>query len=194
MNCQDQIYSEEYSDFIGNRSLIESKYALDCKQPLGAMFASLYLKLSDGYEDGTVYGYYNIPKLFGLQDTGSMEASGILQVRENPDLKLDGSGVLIGFVDTGIDYAGSIFLKQDGTTRVIAIWDQTIPAESPIRLPELPTTLENITRTPEGFLYGSEFTHEQLNAAVKMEDAYEGISSRDENGHGTFLASIAAGN
>ena len=96
MNCQDQIYSEEYIDFIGNRSLIESKYTLDCKQPLGARFASLYLKLSDGYEDGTVYGYYNIPKLFGLQDTGSMESSGILQVRENPDLKLDGSGVLIG--------------------------------------------------------------------------------------------------
>ena len=56
MNCQDQIYSEEYIDFIGNRSLIESKYTLDCKQPLGARFASLYLKLSDGYEDGTVYG------------------------------------------------------------------------------------------------------------------------------------------
>ena len=130
MNCQDQIYSEEYIDFIGNRSLIESKYTLDCKQPLGARFASLYLKLSDGYEDGTVYGYYNIPKLFGLQDTGSMESSGILQVRENSDLKLDGSGVLIGFVDTGIDYAGSIFLKQDGTTRVTAIWDQTIPAEA----------------------------------------------------------------
>ena len=129
MNCQDQIYSEEYCDFIGNRSLIESKYTLDCKQPLGARFASLYLKLSDG----TVYGYYNIPKLFGLQDTGSMESSGILQVRENSDLKLDGSSVLIGFVDTGIDYAGSIFLKQDGTTRVTAIWDQTIPAGSPIR-------------------------------------------------------------
>ena len=82
-----------------------------------------------------------------------MESSGILQVRENPDLKLDGSGVLIGFVDTGIDYAGSIFLKQDGTTRVTAIWDQTIPAGSPIRLPaqpELPETPENITRTPEG--------------------------------------------
>ena len=79
---------------------------------------------------------------------------GILQVRENSDLKLDGSGVLIGFVDTGIDYAGSIFLKQDGTTRVTAIWDQTIPAGSPIRLPvqpELPETLENITRTPEDF-------------------------------------------
>ena len=185
MNCQDQIYSEEYIDFIGNRSLIQSKYTLDCKQPLGARFASLYLKLSDGYEDGTVYGYYNIPKLFGLQDTGSMESSGILQVRENPYLKLDGSGVLIGFVDTGIDYAGSIFLKQDGTTRVTAIWDQTIPAGSPIRLPaqpELPETPENITRTPEGFLYGSEFTHEQLNAAVKMADAYEGFSSRVEYG------------
>lgn len=97
MNCQDQIYSEEYIDFIGNRSLIESKYTLDCKQPLGAMFASLYLKLSDGYEDGTVYGYYNIPKLFGLQDTGSMESSGILQVRENPDRSILVSSKTLSF-------------------------------------------------------------------------------------------------
>ena len=87
---------------IGNRSLIESKYTLDCKQPLGARFASLYLKLSDGYEDGTVYGYYNIPKLFGLQDTGSMESSGIFAGKGKiPDLKLDGSGVLIGICGYG---------------------------------------------------------------------------------------------
>lgn len=33
-----------------------------------------------------------------------------------------------------------------------------------------------------------------MNAALKTENAYEIIPSRDENGHGTFLASIAAGN
>ena len=121
MDCQEKIYSEEYVDFIGNRSVIEADYQTECKQLLGPLFAALYLNLSGGYGDETVYGYYNIPKLYGLQDTGSMEASGILRVRENPSLALDGSGILIGFVDTGIDYAGSIFCNLDGTTRVVAI-------------------------------------------------------------------------
>ena len=181
MDCQEKIYSEEYADFIGNRSVIEADYQSECKQRLGPLFAALYLNLPGGYGDGTVYGYYNIPKLYGLQDTGSMEASGILQVRENPDLGLDGSGILIGFVDTGIDYAGSVFLKPDKTTRVVAIWDQTIPSGTH-------------THPPEGFEYGSEFTQNQLNEAIKTGAAYAEIPSRDENGHGTFLASIAAGN
>ena len=181
MDCQERIYSEEYADFIGNRSVIEVDYQMECKQQLGPLFAALYLNLPDGYGDGTVYGYYNIPKLYGLQDTGSMEASGILQVRENPDLGLDGGGILIGFVDTGIDYAGSVFLKPDGTTRVVAIWDQTIPAGAN-------------TKSPDGFEYGSEFTQNQLNEAIRTGAAYANLPSRDENGHGTFLVSIAAGN
>ena len=210
MDCQEKIYSEEYADFIGNRSVIEAGYAKECKQLLGPLFAALYLNLPDGYGDGTVYGYYNIPKLYGLQDTGSMETSGILQVRENPDLALDGSGILIGFVDTGIDYAGSVFLKPDGTTRVISIWDQTIPSgtlimermqqqekqrgEQEEQEEKQQNTQFITTKSPEGFEYGSEFTQNQLNEAIKTGMAYANLPSRDENGHGTFLASIAAGN
>lgn len=211
MDCQEKIYSEEYADFIGNRSVIEANYQTECKQRLGPLFAALYLNLPDGYGDGTVYGYYNIPKLYGLQDTGSMEASGILQVRENPELGLDGSGILIGFVDTGIDYAGSIFRNPDGTTRVVAIWDQTIPSGTPImeRMVRRETQQEGQqegqqeeqqndqfvnTHSPADFEYGSEFTQDQLNDAIRTGTAYAAIPSRDENGHGTFLASIAAGN
>lgn len=199
MDCQEKIYSEEYADFIGNRSVIETDYQAECKQGLGPLFAALYLKVSGGYEAGMGYGYYNVPKLYGLQDTGSVEASGILRVRENPDLSLDGSGTLIGFVDTGIDYAGSIFLNPDGTTRVVAIWDQTIPAGTPIMERRQgqegqQETLNKNTRPPDDFEYGSEFTQEELNEAMKTGKAYANLPSRDENGHGTFLASIAAGN
>lgn len=185
LDCQEIIYSEEFADFLGNRNVIESGYPTECIQGLGPMFASVYLYFPGGYGNGTVYGYYNIPKLYGLLDTGSMEASGILQVRELPNFNLDGRGVLIGFVDTGIEYAGSAFLKPDGSTRVVAVWDQTIPAG---------TQLQTETKSPEGFLYGSEFTQEQMNDALKTNDPYNRIPTRDENGHGTFLASIAAGN
>ena len=46
---------------------------------------------------------------------------------------------------------------------------------------------------PDGFFYGSEYTNENLNAALNLEDPLETVPSVDENGHGSFLASVAAG-
>mgnify|MGYP001674861379 FL=1 len=47
--------------------------------------------------------------------------------------------------------------------------------------------------TPEGILYGAEYTKEMIDRALTSENPYEVVPSRDENGHGTFLAGVACG-
>lgn len=79
----------------------------------------------------------------------------------------------------GINYKLPSFLNSDGSTRIRAIWDQTIP------------TSEN--HAPQGFLYGTEYLQETINEALKMENPEQMVPVRDENGHGTMLASIACG-
>ena len=46
--------------------------------------------------------------------------------RINPYLNLTGRGVLIGIIDTGINYLNREFIREDDTTRITSIWDQTI--------------------------------------------------------------------
>ena len=91
-----------------------------------------------------------------------------------------GQGILIGVVDSGIDYAHPAFRNEDGTTRIAALWDQTIPG-SP----------------PEGYASGTEFTREEINTALtepEERERYRVVPSRDMSGHGTAVAGIAAGN
>lgn len=88
---------------------------------------------------------------------------------------------MIGIVDSGIDYENSDFRNTDGTTRILALWDQTIQNGKP----------------PEGYHIGTEFTSEQINEALSMEvkeERYRIVPSRDTSGHGTAVAGIAAGN
>lgn len=92
-----------------------------------------------------------------------------------------GKGVLIGIVDSGIDYENTDFRNADGTTRILALWDQTIQNGKP----------------PEGYHIGTEFISEQINEALRMEvreERYRIVPSRDTSGHGTAVAGIAAGN
>ena len=84
---------------------------------------------------------------------------------------------MIGFLDTGIDYQNPVFQHLDKTTRIAGIWDQTIQSGTP----------------PESFDYGSHYTPDMINEALASEDPYSLVPSVDNNGHGTFLASIAAG-
>lgn len=85
----------------------------------------------------------------------------------------------------GIDYTHPAFLNADGTSRIYSIWDQSIPSE--------PKTGQT-GRRPERFLFGTEYTKEDINLALQSENPWEVVPSRDEVGHGTFLTGVACGN
>lgn len=118
----------------------------------------------------------SISLVLGLLDRASLEAASIIQVHQQPYLDLMGRGVIIGFVDTGIDYTQPVFQYEDGTSKILYIFDQTIEG-SP----------------PEGYTVGTEYTNEQINLALQSDDPYSIVPHQDNSGHGTFLASIAAG-
>ena len=115
--------------------------------------------------------YASVPKCYGLLDETALEVSGILKLQQQPALALKGQGVMIGFIDTGIDYRNPVFQYSDGTTRIYRIWDQTIRDGT----------------KPEGIAYGSEYKTEQINAALRAENPLETVQSMDTNGHGTFV-------
>lgn len=79
----------------------------------------------------TQHTYSAIPKLYGLQDTTALEAAGILPVFSQPNLMSTGQGVLIGLIDTGIDYTNPLFQNPDGTSRILRLWDQTMEESFP---------------------------------------------------------------
>ena len=77
---------------------------------------------------------------------------------------------MIGFLDTGIDYRHPVFRNIDGSTRIVGIWDQTDQTGNP----------------PEGLDYGSSYTKEQIDEALRESDPFTVVPQRDENGHGTL--------
>ncbi len=123
------------------------------------------------------WGYSILPNCYGVISEVSLESTGIPQIRGVPNFNLRGQGVLIGIVDSGIDYTNPIFQYPDGTTRIVSIWDQTISG-SP----------------PQNFNFGTEYSRDTINAALKLENPMELVPSTDELGHGTMVAGIAAGN
>lgn len=123
------------------------------------------------------YPYHIFPSIYTLNSLVSIERSGVTAVQYNPNLALFGQGVLIGFVDTGIDYQHEAFLNIDGTTRLFSIWDQTIVTGTP----------------PSGFEFGTEYNKSQINLALRQDNPFMVVPSTDEDGHGTMLAGIAAG-
>lgn len=172
-------YLDYYVDYNGNEAIL-NKNRENSAQILDQRLAIAYLP-KDQITDDKIreIGFTAIPSVFGLVSEQSLEASGVDQIRRLPNLNLRGEGVLIGIFDTGVDYTNPIFQKGDGTTRIVSIWDQTIDSEN---------------RYPEGTFYGTEYTREQINQALKSQNPFDIVPSKDANGHGTMLAGIAAGN
>ena len=180
-NCDAFIRSNNtYDILIARESLEISDDRAECIQNIGEKFVAEYFDRDEVPQLSIeTYGYSVIPKCFGLLDTLALETTGILQLQNQPALSLRGQGIFIGFVDTGISYELPCFRNSDGSTRIRSIWDQSIPAGE-----------EN---TPQGFLYGTEYTQKEINEALEQEHPRELVPVTDEDGHGTMLASIACG-
>ena len=180
--CRERILSNNYYDFISNQlgmDEFENIVTEDtCTQQTEFIYNIVHVE-REVAEPLTFerYSYNAIPKCYTLIDTDAMTQAGILQVQNYPTLNLQGSGVMIGFIDTGIDYQNPVFRNLDGSTRIAGIWDQTIQEGVP----------------PRGLLYGTEYRREQIDEALRNENPFQVVPSRDEQSHGTFLASIAAG-
>lgn len=183
MNLEDRkkIISNEYINMIYHYARDDKymqRFANDLKNRIDVKYGVLYHKLIQDLlpiELENEYAY--IPKLYGLLDINH-EAMGVGKVQNVPQLGLMGEGVLLGIVDTGIDYTNPAFRNSDGTTRIELIWDQSI---------------ENLNASEDTFYYGTEYNKEQINNALKSEDPYSVVPSQDEIGHGTMMAGIAGG-
>lgn len=81
-----------------------------------------------------------------------------------------GKGVILGVVDSGIDTKHGDFKDAAGRSRILSVWDQTATGSG----------------TADGaYKYGIECTKTQLDGGTCAE--------KDPSGHGTHVASIAAG-
>lgn len=181
--CRERILSNDYRDFIvsefGEEGFYNDIITEDtCEQEAEFIYKVIHVEkeIADPITFER-YSYNSIPKCFTLLDVDAMTQAGIIQVQNYPTLDLQGSGIMIGFVDTGIDYQNPVFRNLDGSTRIAGIWDQTIQEGTP----------------PEGVSYGTEYRREQIDEALREENPLQIVPSRDEISHGTFLASIAAG-
>ena len=172
--------NEMYADFI-------IKYMGDFQEDLGDVPGLLFQKINSVYGvvyaplreigklDINTYSYSFIPKCYTYMDLGSLSASGITRLQEQPYLQLKGKGTAIAIVDSGIDYRNPLFQNEMGS-RIFCIWDQTLEGDKK----EVP--------------YGQIFWKKDIDRALVSENPLEIVPSTDTNGHGTRMAAIAAGN
>jgi hypothetical protein len=154
------------------------------------------------------YTYAAIPKCFGLTSSTSLDASGITRLQKQPTLSLMGQGVFVAVIDTGIRYQDAAFRTADGKSRIFAMWDQTADAagdEVGQRAWEQ-TEANTENREEESnngdqlaeewkdlILYGRTYTKSDIDRALASGQPETIVPETDENGQGTFLASIACG-
>lgn len=102
----------------------------------------------------------------------TLDASGISNFI-NPYANLTGEGILVAIIDSGIDYLHPDFIKDDGTSKIVSIWNQESDKSNP----------------PIGMTFGSEYSNEEINEAIKNNN---GDLCIDKIGTGTIAAGIIA--
>ncbi len=117
-------------------------------------------------------------------DGAALEDPELGDRRRPPGLAETGRGVIVALVDWGCDFAHPNLLSADGSTRVLALWDQSAPGPS-----------------PQPYGYGRVYERAEIDRALRTDDPYAALgyhpASGDPSGrgaHGTHVADIAAGN
>ncbi len=93
-------------------------------------------------------------------------------IRDADGNSVNGTGVVVGIVDTGIDYSHGDFFFKNGTSKILYLWDQSVNG-----------------KTPQGFDYGNECVLTEINAGACSE--IDGETNGFDPGHGTAVASVA---
>ncbi len=95
------------------------------------------------------------------------------KVRDSNGNPVNGTGVIIGITDSGIDYAHPDFFFKNGTNKILSIWDQSVNSNP-----------------PAGYDYGNECSHYEVqhNLCTELDDGSGGLDA----GHGTAVAAVAA--
>lgn len=146
-------------------------------QIINDTYAVLYFPVEEiGALEINSYSYSSIPKCYTYMDTESLNTSGISRLQNHPYLQLRGQGTMVAVIDSGIDYQNSLFINSAGS-RILEIWDQT-----------------ELNGASEFVPFGRVYTKKELDEALGKDNPQELVPAMDQNGHGTRMAAIAAGN
>ncbi|MDK0618813.1 S8 family serine peptidase [Clostridium perfringens] len=153
------LYGDNFLRFKNSVDAIGAKV-----EDLGYGFGILIIKVNDLSRIIELEGlqYIELPKILYTSAYDSNRASCIPSVWKS--YNLTGEGILVGFLDTGIDYTHNAFKDADGNTRIEYIYD-----------------LEN------RIVYDKN----KINEALKSEDPFSVVPEIDLSGHGTHVAGIA---
>lgn len=210
-SCEKRIYSNDYYSALldfwpldEEINLISPDFCyMKISDILGVLVIDKKILTSLSFTD---YTYRFLPKLYAPMQNISFPLlkSGILQVQQ-PPLRLTGQNVIIGIADSGIDYTMPAFRREDGSSRILAIWDQTIPYGTTSGIPGESADEDDGSRMrrwnddsikKRGTLdvpFGTVYTQEEINEALRNENPFLKVPSRDETGHGSAMAGAAGG-
>ncbi len=174
MACEEEILSNQYKDFIFETNSLAGETG--CVTPAGLDYSFVYKAVSQ--EEISRYRYSEIPKLYSLMDNVAVENAGAARLQNLEYLRLRGNGILIGIIDNGIDVTHKAFRFTNGNTRVRYLWNQSDASGN----------------MPEGYYYGREYTQEELNAELQLDNSEVIEKIIKGSAHGTHMAGIASGN
>lgn len=167
--------------YTGDLEEIKSQYnmtAYDLKGGFAQVFIQKIRILDLSNSPQVVF--LSLPSRYEYIDIGLGAVCASNVSNPNSNSYVTGAGIILAVIDSGINYAHPDFISDNGQSRILYLWDQTLTGTP-----------------PEGFSSGVVFTREQINEALgkdTLEERLAIVPSQDFIGHGTALAGIAAGN